>query len=130
VADSRSEHMIVPTAKARFQSRMPWLLGAALSALALIQALHRAGQGRVALLKWEPDLAAFWSGAPLYGVGVEGYPTLPLSLLLMSPFRALGELPGALAWPERLDPLWAPGRWSRCWCSPSAPCTPTCCTGI
>jgi len=90
--------MIVPTAKARFQSRMPWLLGAALSALALIQALHRAGQGRVALLKWEPDLAAFWSGAPLYGVGVEGYPTLPLSLLLMSPFRALGELPGALAW--------------------------------
>jgi alpha-1,2-mannosyltransferase len=76
----------------------PWALGLGLSLLAAIQALHRARQGRVALLKWEPDFIAFWSNAPLYGRGTEGYPTLPLSLLVMSPFRALGEIPGACAW--------------------------------
>ena len=63
-----------------------------------MQALHRARQGRVALLKWEPDFIAFWSDSELYGRGAEGYPTLPLSLLVMSPFRALGQVPGAFAW--------------------------------
>jgi hypothetical protein len=74
------------------------MLGLGLSLLAAIQALHRARQGRVALLKWEPDFLAFWSDSGLYGSGAEGYPTLPLSLLLMSPFRALGPVPGAVAW--------------------------------
>jgi len=74
------------------------ILGIVLSLIAAIQALHRAGQGRAAYLRWAPDAEAFWSGDALYGVGAEGYPTLPLSLLLMSPFRVLGEVPGAFAW--------------------------------
>ncbi len=78
--------------------RAPVALGVALSILALVQANHRAGQGRSALLKWEPDFVAFWSGAELYGVGAEGYPTLPVTLVLMEPFRALGDAAGPLAW--------------------------------
>lgn len=78
--------------------RAPWVLGLSLSILAAIQALHRARQGRGAFLRWEPDFAAFWSGADLYAAGAEGYPTLPVTLLVMSPFRELGPVPGAFAW--------------------------------
>lgn len=49
-------------------------------------------------MRWEPDFAAFWSGGEIYGVGAEGYPTLPITLLVMSPFRALGAVPGAFLW--------------------------------
>lgn len=79
-------------------SRAPWVVGIGLSILAAIQALHRARQGRGAFLRWEDDFTAFWSGGEIYGVGAEGYPTLPITLLLMSPFRALGTVPGAFAW--------------------------------
>lgn len=78
--------------------RAPWILGGMLSILALIQAVHKAGQGRCALLKWDWAFEAFFDGGALYGVGAEGYPTLPFSLLLMSPFHLAGGVLGAFLW--------------------------------
>ncbi len=78
--------------------RAPWVLGIALSILALIQALHRAKQGRCALLKWDWAFEAFFEGGELYGIGAEGYPTLPFSLVVMSPFHLAGPVPGAFLW--------------------------------
>ncbi len=76
----------------------PWMLGAALTTLALVQALHRAQQGRCALLKWSEHFDTFYAGGELYGVGAEGYPTLPFSLLLMAPFDLAGVLLGPVLW--------------------------------
>jgi hypothetical protein len=77
-----------------------------LSIATAIGANHRAGKGQCALLKWEADFVKLETGQPLYGRGeafgdgpmAEGYPTLPFSLLLLSPFRALGPSLGPLAW--------------------------------
>jgi len=74
------------------------ILGLALCVLALVQASHRARAGRSALLKWIPAQQALQRGEPLYEVGEEGYPTLPLTLLAMKPFHALGPLVGASLW--------------------------------
>jgi alpha-1,2-mannosyltransferase len=78
--------------------RAPWILGLGLSILGLIQALHRARQGRCALLKWGPHFETLFEGGELYGVGAEGYPTLPFSLMVMAPFDALGAIAGSLMW--------------------------------
>ncbi len=74
------------------------LLGIALSVLALVQATHRARQGRSALLKWNWAFEALEAGEPIYGVGAEGFPTPPVTLLLLRPFHALGGVPGAVLW--------------------------------
>jgi len=78
--------------------KSPLVLGMALSVVALIQATHRASQGRNALLKWGPTIDRFGQDLPIYGVGAEGYPTLPLSLCLLSPFHSAGEFWGPLLW--------------------------------
>jgi hypothetical protein len=70
--------------------------------LALVQALHKARQGRCAILKWRPDVEALTSGAEVYGRDAEtlaeGFPLLPAAGLGLVPFLALGDLAGALAW--------------------------------
>lgn len=78
--------------------RILLILAGLVSLLALIQGQHRSRKGRNALLKWAPVFEAVEQGEPIYGVGEEGYPTLPITLLLMAPFHALGPLPGAFAW--------------------------------
>lgn len=78
--------------------RVTLALAVILSLAALIQGHHRAGQGHNALLKWEPVFVALEDGEPIYQTGVEGYPTLPFSLMLMSPFRAAGSVAGPLLW--------------------------------
>ena len=64
--------------------------------------MHRARQGRCALLKWRPAVEALRSDGTPYGVdpqtGREGFPTLPLTALVLAPFLALGDLPGAIVW--------------------------------
>ena len=85
--------------------RLLWV-GILLSIATAIGANHRARKGQYALLKWEPVFVALEEGQAIYGRGTdfgeevtsEGYPTLPLSLLLLSPFRALGPVLGPLAW--------------------------------
>ena len=73
-----------------------------LSALALVQARHKASKGECALLKWRPQVEALARGEPIYGRvegGTrEGFPTLPTTALALRPFLALGDLGGALAW--------------------------------
>lgn len=77
-----------------------------LSIATAIGANHRASKGQCALLKWEEDFVRLETGQALYGRGevfgdqptAEGYPTLPFSLILLSPFRALGPRLGPLAW--------------------------------
>lgn len=78
--------------------RVTLALAVLLSLAALIQGNHRAGKGHNALLKWEPVFVALEDGQPIYETGVEGYPTLPFSLMLMSPFRAAGPVAGPLLW--------------------------------
>lgn len=73
-------------------------LALGLSLLALVQARHRAEQGRSALVKWRPAAEALERGEEIYQVGAEGYPTLPLSLLVMRPFHAAGDVAGPLLW--------------------------------
>ncbi|MCA9001821.1 MAG: DUF2029 domain-containing protein, partial [Planctomycetes bacterium] len=68
------------------------------SLAALISGMHRAKKGRNALLKWGPVYEAIEAGEPIYEVGEEGYPTLPITLMLMAPFHALGPMGGAFAW--------------------------------
>ena len=66
--------------------------------LSLIQSDHRARKGRNALLKWAPVQEAVDTGEPIYEVGAEGYPTLPVTLLLMRPFHMAGPRLGPLLW--------------------------------
>ena len=92
--------MVTPSHK-----RLLWV-AVLLSIATAIGANHRASKGQCALLKWEEDFVRLETGQPLYGRGevfgdestAEGYPTLPFSLLLLSPFRALGPRVGPLAW--------------------------------
>jgi len=88
----------VPRAPVDRVRRVTLALAVLLSLAALIQGNHRAGKGHNALLKWEPVFVALEEGEPIYETGVEGYPTLPLSLMLMSPFRAAGSVAGPLLW--------------------------------
>ena len=88
----------VPRAPVDRLRRVTLALAVLLSLAALIQGHHRAGEGHNALLKWEPVFVALEEGEPIYETGVEGYPTLPLSLMLMSPFRAAGSVAGPLLW--------------------------------
>ncbi len=77
-------------------------LALALSAVALVQGLHRARQGRCALLKWRPEIEALLAGGNPYGFDPltteEGFPTLPATALALAPFLALEDLPAALCW--------------------------------
>lgn len=85
--------------------RLLWV-AVLLSIATAIGANHRASKGQCALLKWEEDFVRLETGQALYGRGevfgdqptAEGYPTLPFSLILLSPFRALGPRLGPLAW--------------------------------
>ena len=63
--------------------RAALVLALLLSLMSLIQGDHRARKGRNALLKWAPAQEAVERGEPIYNVGAEGYPTLPLSLQLV-----------------------------------------------
>ena len=93
-----SDVVAAPSARAKRWRRATLALAVAISILAAIQARHRATQGRSALLKWEPHYTALLAGEDIYGTEPEGYPTLPLSLLVMSPFIELGGVTGALGW--------------------------------
>lgn len=69
-----------------------------LTLMSMIQGDHRAKKGRNALLKWAPVQEAVDQGEPIYGVGAEGYPTPPLSLLIMRPFHVAGKRLGPALW--------------------------------
>ncbi|MFT7679609.1 MAG: alpha-1,2-mannosyltransferase [Planctomycetota bacterium] len=69
-----------------------------LTLMSMIQGHHRAKKGRNALLKWAPVQEAVDQGEEIYGVGAEGYPTLPLSLLVMRPFHVAGKRLGPALW--------------------------------
>lgn len=92
-------------------TRAPWarratlLVAAAATIVALFAVDHRARKGQSALLRWTWALDAVEAGHPLYGAEsepfrptVEGYPTLPVTLVLLRPFHALGPRLGPLAW--------------------------------
>jgi alpha-1,2-mannosyltransferase len=70
--------------------------------LSLVQAVHRARAGRSALVKWRPDVERLWAGEAVYGAdrgdGREGFPTPPIVAIALTPFLALGDVPGAIAW--------------------------------
>ena len=70
--------------------------------MALVQSVHRAKQGRSALLKWRPDVEAVLAGDTVYGRDAEtldeGFPTLPLTALVLAPFLALADVPANLLW--------------------------------
>lgn len=82
--------------------RLTLFLALALSALALVQSVHRAKQGRSALLKWRPDVEALLAGDEVYGRDAEtldeGFPTLPLTALVLAPFLWLEDVPANLLW--------------------------------
>jgi hypothetical protein len=67
-----------------------------------VQAVHRARAGRSALVKWRPDVERLWAGEDVYGAdrgdGREGFPTPPITAIALTPFLALGDVPGAIAW--------------------------------
>ncbi|MCP3916526.1 MAG: DUF2029 domain-containing protein [bacterium] len=97
--DPRNESTAVaPRPRVGGVGRATIVFAVLLSLACLIQVNHRARKGRSAILKWAPAFEALEQGEPIYGVGDEGYPTLPLTLLVMSPFHALGETLGPLAW--------------------------------
>ena len=72
--------------------------------LALVQARHRARQGRCALIKWRPDVEAVLDAdrpaSEVYfrdpATLTEGFPLLPVAALAMEPLLALGDVPGAV----------------------------------
>jgi len=74
------------------------ILGLLLSLAALLGVDHRSRKGKSAMLRWERDAIALEAGDEIYQTGPEGYPTLPLSILLLKPFYAMGERLGPLAW--------------------------------
>ncbi len=73
-----------------------------LTLLSFLQACHRAGQGRSALIKWRPAVERLLAGEQVYGVdatsGREGFPTLPMTALVLAPFLKLGDVAGAISW--------------------------------
>jgi alpha-1,2-mannosyltransferase len=90
---------------ARWLRRATLFLAIAATIVALFAVDHRARKGRNALLRWTWALEAVEAGHPLYGEEsqpfrstLEGYPTLPVTLVLLRPFHALGPRLGPLAW--------------------------------
>ncbi|HVS19937.1 MAG TPA: glycosyltransferase family 87 protein [Planctomycetota bacterium] len=77
-------------------------LALVLTLVSTVQAVHRARAGRSALVKWRPDVERLWDGGALYGAdrgdGREGFPTPPLVAVALTPFLALGDVPGAIVW--------------------------------
>jgi hypothetical protein len=77
-------------------------LALVLTVLSLVQSIHRARQGRCALLKWRTDIEALPTGGTPYDLSAESdrepFPTLPFTALALTPFLGLGDLPGAFAW--------------------------------
>jgi len=73
-----------------------------LTLLSAVQAVHRARAGRSALVKWRPDVERLWQGGEVYGAdrgdGREGFPTPPVVAIALTPFLAMGDVPGAIAW--------------------------------
>ena len=84
-----------PPSRAR---RAALVLALLLTLMSLIQSDHRAKKGRNALLKWAPTQDAVDRGDQIYGVGAEGYPTLPVTLVVMRPFHLAGPRLGPLLW--------------------------------
>lgn len=77
-----------------------------ISIVVLLGVADRAGEGRQAILKWSPAFEALLAGENIYArpdgpVGPsaegEGYPTLPLSALLMAALLSAGPVVGSLA---------------------------------
>ncbi|MEZ6020532.1 MAG: hypothetical protein R3F17_10645 [Planctomycetota bacterium] len=58
-----------------------------MSLLAIIQEHAPRYQRPQHLLKWAPVYTALEQGEAIYNVGEEGYPTPPVTLLLMAPFQ-------------------------------------------
>jgi alpha-1,2-mannosyltransferase len=77
-------------------------LALVLTVLSLVQSVHRARQGRCALLKWRSEIEALPTGGTPYAADPqtqgEPFPTLPFTALALTPFLGLGDLPGAFAW--------------------------------
>lgn len=92
-------------ARARWSRRATLFVAVAATIVALFAVDHRARKGQSAILRWAWALEAVEAGHPLYGAEsepfrptVEGYPTLPVTLVLLRPFHALGPRLGPLAW--------------------------------
>lgn len=104
-ADAWHPGGVSPRLDARLR-RATLVLAVLATIAALVGVNHRAGKGRNALLKWDWAFAALETDGALYGTGPEtaerptseGYPTLPATLLLLSPYRALGPRWGPVAW--------------------------------
>lgn len=88
---------MTPERRARVR-RVTLVLALLMSVAAVVGVHHRASKGRNALLKWEPAFVALESGETIYERGAEGHPTLPVTLLGLSPFRALGPTLGPVAY--------------------------------
>jgi len=91
--------------RSRWLRRATLFVAVAATIVALFAVDHRARKGQSALLRWTWALEASDAGQPIYGAEsepfrptVEGYPTLPVTLLLLRPFHALGPRLGPLAW--------------------------------
>ncbi|MEO0649129.1 MAG: glycosyltransferase family 87 protein [Planctomycetota bacterium] len=92
---------------ARDRSRMALALVAGLvSVFALLGVANKAEDGRQAILKWKPAFALLDAGESPYARAVpgaaageeqEGYPTLPLSAVLMDALLVFGDVGGSLA---------------------------------
>lgn len=92
-------HAMSPDARSALARRVVLGLAVVLSLVALGQVVSKARRGRQALIKWGPDIEAMWAGQGIYfrtDAGEEGYPTLPLSAIAMTPFHAAGEVPGSV----------------------------------
>lgn len=89
------------------------VLGLVLATLALVRVADKAERGKQALIKWTPQLEQLVEGRDVYersdsglvrtesaaadGSSAEGFPTPPISGLLLAPFARLGPVPGSLA---------------------------------
>jgi hypothetical protein len=86
--------------------RALWLICALLALFSLIGVGKRAARGDQAILRWRPDFALMDAAQSPYAVAVEGaaageegegYPTPPLSAVLMDGLLRLGDVPGSVA---------------------------------
>ncbi len=81
---------------------MAWTLAAALTVLALVQAVHKARKGQCAILKWRPAVEALERGESIYGRNestlAEGFPTLPASALCLRPWLAFDDVVAGSFW--------------------------------